>query len=805
MPARVYFNDNWKYTDSFSEEMTAAGYDDSGIETVRLPHTIKVTPFNYFDEHEYQMVSGYRKVFTAPEEWEGKSVRLTFEGVAHEATLYVNGKSLYRHCCGYTAFTADLSGVLKYGSENVVTLRADSNENLNQPPFGFVIDYMTYGGIYRDVYFEIADRRRIDDVFLQSDIDLKTGKAVLNADLRLSEECKGEASNLTIRISLDDQSLSEKSVTDSEMSESFDAGSVKLWDVDDPFLYDVKVSLCEKETGAVIDERTIRFGFRKSEFKKDGYYLNGRKLKIRGLNRHQSYPYIGYAAPKSLQVMDADVLKKELGLNAVRTSHYPQSHYFIDRCDELGLLVFTEIPGWQNIGDAEWKSKAVANVKDMVRQYRNHPSVILWGVRINESRDDDEFYAETNKAAHLLDPTRPTGGVRALKKSHLLEDVYTYNDFVHEGTNIGCEPKKKVTSNTDKPYLISEYNGHMYPTKAYDDEEQRREHAVRHANVLDSVAKERDIAGSFGWCMSDYNTHKDFGSGDRICYHGVLDMFRNFKQAGYVYSSLGSKEPVLYLSSSMDIGEHPACNRGITWIYTNADSVRMYKNDRFIKEYKATDSPYKHLPHGPIMIDDFIGDAVEKGESGSDSYKKALKDALNIVAVYGMSHPPKRFYGLVAKLVLFYHMNPAVAVPLYNKYVGDWGGKATEYRFEAIKNGEVVKTVTKKPFERLTLSLTADHTDLCETTGYDMAAVRILATDEFGNVAHFFNEPVSFSVSGDIELVGPGTAGFKGGMCGTFIRTKGTSGTGILTVSNPQTGSKEIRFSVTENRKDTID
>ena len=190
----------------------------------------------------------------------------------------------------------------------------------------------------------------------------------------------------------------------------------------------------------------------------------------------------------SMQIFDADILKKELGVNAVRTSHYPQSQDFIRRCDEIGLLVFTEFPGWQHIGDEEWKRQAVQNLKEMIVQYRNHPSIILWGVRINESQDDDVFYRETNRVAHELDDTRATGGVRMLKKSHLLEDVYTYNDFLHDGRHPGCNPKRKVTPDMKKPYLISEYNGHMFPTKPFDDEEHRTEHAIRHANVLNAVA-----------------------------------------------------------------------------------------------------------------------------------------------------------------------------------------------------------------------------------------------------------------------------------------------------------------------------
>ncbi len=188
--------------------------------------------------------------------------------------------------------------------------------------------------------------------------------------------------------------------------------------------------------------RRVKFGFRDIEFRADGFYLNGRRVFMRGLNRHQSYPYMGYAAPESLQREDARILKEELCCNAVRTSHYPQSQYFIDECDRLGLLVFTELPGWQHIGDERWKEQACENLREMILQYRNHPSIVLWGVRINESVDDDAFYARTNAIAHELDPSRPTSGVRYIQKSSLLEDVYSYNDFSHTGDNPGVKPKK---------------------------------------------------------------------------------------------------------------------------------------------------------------------------------------------------------------------------------------------------------------------------------------------------------------------------------------------------------------------------
>ena len=190
---------------------------------------------------------------------------------------------------------------------------------------------------------------------------------------------------------------------------------VKPWEPDHPTLYTCRVSVVKY--GQVLDVREVQVGFRTAEFKANGFYLNGRKTFLRGLNRHQSYPYVGYAAPEKLQREDARILKEELGCVAVRTSHYPQSQHFVDECDRLGLLVFTEIPGWQHIGGEEWKRQAVENVREMVMQYRNHPSVILWGVRINESQDDDELYNLTNGMARILDISRATSGVRYTEKS----------------------------------------------------------------------------------------------------------------------------------------------------------------------------------------------------------------------------------------------------------------------------------------------------------------------------------------------------------------------------------------------------
>ncbi|MCF0131237.1 MAG: glycoside hydrolase family 2 protein [Pseudobutyrivibrio sp.] len=815
MAQRIYCNRKWRFIEHFDMSMVKEQVL-LGCSIVDIPHTVKETPYSYFDEHVYQMECCYQKSLFVPKQWEGMVVELVFEAIGHESDIYVNGNHVKHHTCGYTAIRTDVSEVLVYGQDNLITVRVDTNEDINQPPFGFVIDYMTFGGIYRDVYFEVKNRLNIADVFCKpsllekistrnktaSQIKQINAQAILKTDCYLSNEVFEAAveERVFIKQYLDQELLLSQPVGGLEAIDNTQLLritsaplSVQLWDVVNPRVYVVKTDLYLDDE--LVDSNETTVGFRRSEFLQDGYYLNGRKLKIRGLNRHQSYPYVGYAMPESMQRYDAKILKDELCVNAVRTSHYPQSQYFIDECDRTGLLVFTEIPGWQYIGGDEWKDIAVANTKDMVCQYRNHPSIILWGVRINESKDDDDFYIRTNEVAHKYDPTRPTGGVRCIANSNLFEDVYTYNDFIHSGDNEGCQPKKKITSDINKPYLISEYNGHMFPTKLFDCEEHRREHAMRHAKVLDSVAAQSDIAGSFGWCMFDYNTHKDFGAGDRICYHGVMDMFRNPKLAAYVYAAQGDMEPVLEISSTFDIGEHPACNRGDTYIISNADQVRMYKNDKLIKEYIPEDSSYKHLKHGPILIDDFIGDAILEGENFKPRQAALVKEMMNIVACKGMKMTP-RLAAIALQLVFIYHMDPKSAVPLYNKYVGDWGGEAKVYRFEAIKNNEVVKEVTKSAMTEVHIRPIVSQTLLTELHSYDVAQVRLLACDDYDNQLFFYNEPVQFEVEGPIELIGPSTSAFRGGATGVYIKSKGEDGDGRLIIKCGDMKPMAICFSV---------
>ncbi|MBR5967493.1 MAG: glycoside hydrolase family 2 protein [Lachnospiraceae bacterium] len=866
----AYICRDWEFVENCTEEFLK-GAPVEGIVRVDIPHTVKELPLQYADEKAYQMISGYRKVLNIKKE-PGMRYILRFEGAAHIAEVFVNGEKIAEHRNGYTAFTVDITRFIDRRSDAesegtaadsgcMVAVRLDSTENPAIPPFGFVIDYLTFGGIYRPVELLEVPETSVEDVFISTpSVNMIQAEIYITGPLDPAKnytcyadilDMEGDVVRDNIPAHFDedpaisqDRALKLSGELPASYAEggktvrmSLEAGisDAKLWSPDTPYLYTLRAKLCvtpadgKAHKPAVIDEEDEfepehvfekRFGIRTMEFRADGFYLNGAKFFIRGLNRHQNFPYTGYAVSDSLQRADAHILKDELHVNAVRTSHYPQSHAFLDACDELGLLVFTEIPGWQHIGNAaEWRDQAVQNTREMILQYRSHPSIMLWGVRINESVDCDELYTRTNALAHKLDPSRATSGVRYLEKSHLLEDVYAFNDFSYAGEGIAAKPKKKVTSDMDKALLISESNGHMFPTKAWDTWERRQEQALRHAQVMNDAMADGEHAGCFEWCMFDYPTHKDFGSGDRVCYHGVMDYFRNPKVAAYVYSSQTDDEPVLEIGSAMDIGDYNAGRLEKCYVFTNADKVRLYKNNDFVTELAP--SAFTALPHGPLLVDDTIGCLLETKEGFTGRKEKLLHKSLNAAAQYGVAGLPLPDLMRMGWCMVRYHMSYEDGVELFGKYVGNWGGEAVVWKYEAIKNGKVVAVRELSPGKKLHLDVKASDSEGCsfaaadrgngaetgkktlrvilnEDENFDMSLVRVRVLNEFNSLAAYTTTPVRFEIDDEdiIRIVGPKTAATQGGMTGTIIKTAGKKGTAHLTIRTDMTEPVTVEFTV---------
>ena len=336
----------------------------------------------------------------------------------------------------------------------------------------------------------------------------------------------------------------------------------------------------------------------------------------------------------------------------------------------------------------------------------------------------------------------------------------------------------------------------MFPTKSFDTWAHRQEQALRHARVQSDAAADGGHGGCFGWCMFDYPTHKDFGSGDRVCYHGVLDAFRNPKLAAALYASQGEGADVLTVCSPMDIGDYPGGQVGDPAVLTNADAVRLYKNGNYVTTLRTGD--YPGLPHPPMILDDTIGALLETQEGFDEKKADLIRTCLLAARKHGLNHLPPADLARMGVAMAKYGLTFADAQALYGKYVANWGGEATVWRLEGWKNGKMVSSATCCPGTKLHLEVTPSHTELTEGDSYDMAAVRVRILDEYGNPAPYAQLPVTFRLEGEAALVGPETVTAEGGMTGTYVRTTGKTGSAKLTITTSQTEPVSIFFTVVQ-------
>jgi len=725
-------NRNWLYSPTLAQGSEARNFDDSAYQTVVIPHTNVRLPWHSFDEKTYEFVSNYRRHFKLPAEARGKHVFVDFEGAMTASTISINGTRLEEYKGGYTPFSFELTPHLDLSGDHVLSVNLDSTERADIPPFGYEIDYLTFGGIYREVWLRIVPGTFIENVFARTK-DVLSGRPALDVDCHIQQldaSLDASSERLRLEVVLRDgerilQRGSEMLPRSASPGESVhtvslgNLGSIELWDLAHPKLYTVEASLWNGKQQ--IDSVTCRIGFREAQFTDHGFEINGRVVKLRGLDRHQTFPFVGQAMPGRVQRRDAQILRNQLKCNIVRTSHYPQSRHFLDACDDLGLLVLEEIPGWQHIGDEAWKELAIDNVGRMIRRDWNHPSIILWGVRINESKDDHDFYTRTNALAHKLDPTRQTGGIRYFQESEFLEDVFTMNDF-------GWPLKPP----NHPRYLNTEFVGHTYPTKTIDQVERLTEHTIRHARVHDQLASNPQYAGGIGWCAFDYNTHADFGSGDRICYHGVTDIFREPKPAAGFYKSQCDPAEEIVLEPAFHWARGDA-SVGFSHavVCSNCDHVKMFIGDDLVAQADPDRKQFPHLRYAPFTMD--------------------LKEPWH-------HWGDLRLEGYIQeKLVITKH----------------YSGKGIDAKFV----------------------LLPDDTNLI-ADGADTMRVVLRVTDEFGAIRPFANDAIKLDLQGPAEIIGDNPFALIGGTGAVWIRAKQEPGTAKLTATHPFLGPQHIEIEI---------
>jgi len=731
----IPLNDGWLFSEKIGPGATGVAHNDRGYKQVTIPHTNKLLPASGFDETEYTFISVYRRHFRLPVGFANHRIFIDFEGVMTAARVFINGVDLGEYKGGYTPFSFELTKHVKHNANNVLAVVVDSTERPDIPPFGGMVDYLTFGGIYREVQIRAVPKQFVSNVFAKPVEVLKLERSLkVQVDIDLDIFGNGPGStpgavpysvNLTAELRDGDtviKSKTEDFVVNAALPFFLtlnELGPVELWDLEKPKLYTVRVTLNEK--GRAIDHYETRIGFREAKFTPEGFYLNGKFLKLRGLNRHQTYPFVGQAMPARVQKRDAWILRKELHCNMVRTSHYPQSTHFLDACDEYGLLVFEEIPGWQHIGDKAWQDLSVQHVGEMIRRDWNHPSIVLWGVRVNESGDNKEFYTRTNELAHELDDSRQTGGVRFRYDSERLEDVYTMNDFRWPMR----EPNHPL-------YVVTEFNGHMFPTKRFDNIDRVREHTHRHARVHDHIAGNVKIAGGLGWCAFDYNTHDYFGSGDRICYHGVSDIFRMPKPAaGFYKSQCDPSEEIV-----LEPGFHWACgdeNEAFTQalVSSNCERVKFFVDGKEVGDVEADRKTYPNLKYPPFSV----------------------------------------------------NLRPVI-----------WGsGKWSELRLEGYIGGKKVieRRMSGKGVDKQFVAK-ADDAEL-RADGIDMTRVVFQVTDEFGNIRPYAQGVIQFAIENG-EIIGDNPFALYGGGGAVWIRSTKRPGMIRLTAKHLRLGSQTVQI-----------
>ena len=758
-------NRNWRYHPGRIDAATSPGFDDSSFIRVVIPHSNMRFPWHSFDDKEYEFISTYRRRFRLPQNAKGNRVFVDFEGAMTASAVWINGIHLGEYKGGYTPFSFELTPHLHADAENVLCVQLDSTERADIPPFGYEIDYMTFGGIYREVSLRIVPSVYIDNIFVRArevltatpslDVDcflagevrsgqvlevelrdgdkvIATGKQPIPRNPSIPVDVHPAAGPVQAAVYASDQTTSDPARHTVSLTQ---LTGIRLWGLEHPHLYTIKARLLAD--GQILDEDSRRIGFREAAFTDHGFSLNGQIVKLRGLDRHQTFPFVGQAMPARVQRQDAKILRNVLHCNIVRTSHYPQSRHFLDACDEIGLLVLEEIPGWQHIGDEAWKQVAIDNVGRMIRRDWNHPAIVLWGVRINESRDDHDFYTRTNALAHSLDTTRQTGGIRNFQSSEFLEDVFTMNDF-----GIPLLPPNHPR------YLNTEFVGHTFPTKTTDDDERQREHTLRHARIHDQLASNPQYAGGIGWCAFDYNTHANFGSGDRICYHGVADIFRELKPAGGFYRSQCDPAEEIVLEPAFHWArgdESVGFTRAV--VCSNCDHLQLFSRAgsiegnpwKLIAEADPDREEFPHLKYPPFIFD-MHRDHAGWGDLRIDGY-------------------------IQGKLVISKSLS----------------GRGVDSKFLLL------------PDDR---ALVAD--------GADATRVVLRVTDEFGAIRPFANDPIVFTLEGPAELIGDNPFSLIGGTGAVWIRAREQAGVARLTARHPRLGLQTVSIELTAAPPESI-
>ncbi|SDL08502.1 beta-galactosidase [Salinimicrobium catena] len=620
------FGSDWQF-----QRLKDSAAAEAAWERVFIPHTVKIEPLVVNDQ--WQGISLYRKDFEvqkpAAEKW-----FFQFEGVMQEARVKINDSLVKVHKGGYLPFTVDATDHLINNAVNQIEVEVRNVDNSVIPPGKPLkdLDFNYYGGIYRDVFLVKthplhitnavhAEKVNSGGILIHFDEVAKAGaKGFVKTHVQNDSEEKGKISLVTEfrspggrTYSFISDPVSIKPGEDKSIEQKVNIEEPELWSPDTPHLYQIRVQVLEDEN--VIDSRQVTTGIRKIELTAEGFYLNGEKLFLNGTNRHQEYPYVGYAISNEANYRDAYKIK-DAGFNFVRLSHYPQDPAFLQACDELGLLVMNAIPGWQYYEEGEFVENALQDIKDMARRDRNHPSVVFWENSLNESAMTEEFMIRANQVLKEELPYPDTFSAGWI-------DHPSYDLFIPARQHSQPPAYWNEYDKPNRPILIAEYGDWEYYAqnagfnqKAFEDlqEEERTsrqlrgygekrllQQALNFQEAANSNLKGAQTIGMANWLMFDYNR----GYADNLEASGIADIFRIPKISYYFYQS--QKEPAgdPFSEAMVFIANYwqPDSAKKIT-VFSNAQEVALYLNNKLIeKKLPERDQFSSELAHPPFYFE----------------------------------------------------------------------------------------------------------------------------------------------------------------------------------------------------------
>ncbi len=767
-----FLNFGWKYLNDYAKDFTSEFFDDSYFHSVDLPHSSPRLPLNYIDHAKLNIIGCYRKRFDLSREMKRGKLILHFDGAASYTEVYLNSRFICDHRGAYTPFSVDITDQCR-DTGNVLVVMSDGRADAEIPPFGGPASVPVPCGLHGEVWLESVGDPYVTDIFVRTR-NLTPNAGDLDIDISLSKAHSGQ-----IAIVLHDNGIIRKrhtaSVDSDKLSARFSVDDIVHWTIDQPHIYTIRVSLEGKD----IYEQ--RFGFREVEFHSDGFYLNGEHIKLRGLRRYNSFPYVGSAMPAEIHARDADILKHELGVNVVWAAGGAPSRHFLDRCDEIGLLVISEMQGWRHVGEDDWREVYLTNLAEMIRRDRNHPSIILWGVRVSEVEDGDELFEKANMISRSYDSTRQTVGARGIASETIPEDVFAYIENI--GDSLDHLINTPAMTHPDTPYIVAGHTGHLNPVKPSDHCCLHVDQALRHARVLDKMYADSSIAGAAGSSFADYISEGGLQNGDSVCYHGVTDMFRIPKPSAAFYASQQSIRPVLsvpYAMSSADVG---CAGASPFFIFTNCDYVKVIRNSAPLCTLYPDKTSYPSLPHPPMVLRDLIGETLlfDNGvtEQNIERVREIIRDG-----EYADEKPSFiRRQQMKSELKKF-GLTPEDIKAIYKKLAKRNTCANDSWKFEGYIDDSLAVTVVREPFADIRLVLVPDRETLFPSRTYDATRVVIRLEDQNGNLLIHADNTVSISVAGDAELIGPTQFSLQGGTRAFWLRSRLTSGEAVIMASS---------------------